>query len=59
MSLGFTPAALFTQETRHLRIQTGLGDDVLLLRQLTGSEGISQLFCLNWICYPKMGQLIL
>lgn len=44
MSLGFTPAALFTQETRHLRIQTGLGDDVLLLRQLTGSEGISQLF---------------
>lgn len=44
MSLGFTSAALFTQENRHLRIQTGLGNDVLLLRRLSGVEGVSRLF---------------
>lgn len=44
MSLGFTPVSLMTQETRHLRIQTGLGNNVLLLRRLNGTEGISQLF---------------
>jgi type VI secretion system secreted protein VgrG len=34
----------FTQENRLLKLDTPLGDDVLLLQGFTGREGISQLF---------------
>jgi type VI secretion system secreted protein VgrG len=34
----------YTQAGRALRIATPLGDDTLLLRSITGSEGLSQLF---------------
>jgi type VI secretion system secreted protein VgrG len=44
VAIDFTPASPFTQETRHLRVQSGLGDDVLLLRRFSGVEGFSRLF---------------
>lgn len=44
MAIDFTPANPFTQETRHLRIQTGLDEDLLLLRRFSGVEGFSRLF---------------
>lgn len=44
MAIDFTPASEFTQETRHLRIHTGLEDDLLLLRRFHCVEGISRLF---------------
>ncbi len=34
----------FTQADRLLQIDTPLGEDVLLLREFTGQEGISRLF---------------
>ncbi len=37
----------YTQENRLLKIETPLGDDVLLLQGLTGHEGISRLFTFN------------
>jgi type VI secretion system secreted protein VgrG len=42
--IDFMPASPFIQGTRHLRVQTGLGDDVLLLRRFSGVEGMSRLF---------------
>ncbi len=44
MAIDFTPATPFTQESRHLRIQTGLSKDLLLLRRFSGVEGFSRLF---------------
>lgn len=44
MAIDFTPSSLFTQESRHLRVQSGLGNDVLLLRRFGGVEGLSRLF---------------
>lgn len=44
MSANFAPASPFTQENRRLRVETGLGEDELLLRQFHGTEGISRLF---------------
>lgn len=38
---------VYTQENRSLAISSPLGEDVLLLRAFTGSEGISQLFHLD------------
>ena len=35
---------IYTQENRYIAIDTPLGEDVLLLRGFTGSEGISRLF---------------
>ncbi|MDE3180878.1 MAG: type VI secretion system tip protein VgrG, partial [Acidobacteriota bacterium] len=37
----------YTQEGRHISIDTPLGKDVLLLQGFTGQEGISQLFRFN------------
>lgn len=37
----------YTQATRLIAIETSLGEDKLLLRSITGSEGISQLFKFN------------
>lgn len=36
--------ALFTQQTRKIKIHTPLGPDKLLLSSMNGTEGISQLF---------------
>lgn len=44
MAIDFGPIAPFTQDNRNLRIKTSLGSDVLVLRELKGSEGISQLY---------------
>lgn len=44
MAATFSPASEYTQENRRLRIETGLGEDELLLRRFHGVEGISQLF---------------
>ncbi len=44
MAIDFNLGKVFTQETRHLRIQTGLDEDLLLLRRFQGVEGISRLF---------------
>ena len=37
--------ARFNQENRHIRIATVLGEDVLLLQAMHGSEGMSRPFC--------------
>ncbi|WP_187409785.1 type VI secretion system tip protein VgrG [Saccharophagus sp. K07] len=47
MAIDFTPAKFFTQETRHLRVQSNLGTNALLLRRFSGVEGISRLFHLE------------
>lgn len=44
MAIDFNLGKVFTQETRHLRIHTGLDEDLLLLRRFQGVEGISRLF---------------
>ena len=38
------PDATFTQENRQVRIDTPLGDDVLLLSRFDGTEAVSSLF---------------
>ena len=43
MAIDFNFFNAFTQETRHLRIQTSLGDNQLLLRRFHCVEGISRL----------------
>src|SRR5690606_15682519 len=44
VAIDFNFTNAFTQEARHLRIQTGLADDLLLLRRFHCVEGISRLF---------------
>lgn len=44
MPANFSPASQSTQENLRLRVETGLGEDELLLRHFHGTEGISKLF---------------
>lgn len=57
VAIDFTPAGEFTQETRHLKIQTGLAADVLLLRRFQGTEGISRLFQFELDLLSHNGQI--
>lgn len=57
MAIDFIPSGEFTQETRHLKIQTGLADDLLLLRRFQGTEGISQLFQFELDLLSHNGQI--
>lgn len=57
VAIDFIPAGEFTQETRHLKIQTGLADDLLLLRRFQGTEGISQLFQFELDLLSHNGQI--
>lgn len=47
MSSLFNPLMQHTQDNRHIRIETALGKDVLLLRRVRATETLSQLFTIE------------
>ncbi|MBM3786571.1 MAG: type VI secretion system tip protein VgrG [Acidobacteria bacterium] len=47
-----------TQETRLLKLYTPLGEDILLVRSIKGTEGISQLYSYEVECFAENSQTI-